>query len=132
MLRWRPSVNSICEPLLGASMYAAVENDRKIIGVRFPEMESRLQIFHEGLELVWVFRRRTDLFALATYRRQVTETGDMPLDILLLLMADRLNLSTDNWKRFAERMPDDSWVKQECEKRSVPVTCELLAVAAAE
>lgn len=121
MLRWKPNMDAICESLLGTSIATWKGKEQKITGVRYPTMERRLLIYREGLELVFVFKDRIDLFTLAVYRRQVTIHGDCPLDGLFLRAAEMFDLSSQEWGDIARRMPKHSKIKSICARRARPV-----------
>jgi hypothetical protein len=116
MYRHKPTMNSICCPLLGTT----VRNpDRTIAGVKYPRFEDACDIYREGLELVHVFRDYSDLFALAMYRRQVSEYG-LILDQLFLELARDADFSTESWGMLALRMPEGTPVHEICLRKAKP------------
>jgi hypothetical protein len=122
MQEWHPTINAICEPLLGSSQhYEQKSEDGSDIKIRFfavyPQMDRRLRIYREALHLVRVYRRAADLLMLAVYRRQVTEEGDIWLDDQFIELADGFSLSRDSWAALAERMPKRSKIRRTCLKR---------------
>ncbi len=121
MVYFRPNVNHICDQLLGSPVYGGYDQqkqERVITAVKYPEMDRRLRIFREALQIVFVSRGHADLLTLALYRRQVTETGDMPLDLLFLRAAEMFSLSEEQWEALAVRMPMDSWIYRQCKHRA--------------
>ncbi len=111
MHRWLPTVNGICDPLLGHS-----ERDRatgKISGVRYPRIARRYAMYREALELISVTRRKDDLLTLAMYRRQVS-LSHLSVDRLFLALGEDLGLTPPEWERIAVRMPQDSPVEAAC------------------
>ena len=99
LYRWRPTVNFVCEPLMLMDLRLA----------------RRRLLYREALELVIVFKQRSDLFTLALHRRQVATYG-IPLDHLFLSVAEGFDppLSAEEWRRLAERMPEKSFVRKAC------------------
>lgn len=127
MYRWHPSVDTVCELLLGSS----VRNEEgQIVGVRYPKPRERHAIYREGLELIEVFREKKDLFALALYRRQVTRRGDIAHDRLFLSLANSFRLSCAEWAALSVRMPTGSRVRNECLRRARTEPQGFLACAA--
>ena len=124
MERYRPSVNQICEPLLGSSIRT---KEGIITGVSYPPLARRLALFREGLELVIVFKRVEDLFTLATYRRQVTQRGGLPLDRLLFETARTLGLTKTEWQHLAERMPEKAPIRAACLLEAAPESQKVAA-----
>ncbi len=112
--RYKPSMNSICEPLLGTSL----RRDSKIVGVSYPKLSDRLRIYREGIELIKIFNERDDLFALAMYRRQVTYRGGIPADELFFNLACDAELSKAEWHELALRMPDRALIYHACVRRA--------------
>jgi hypothetical protein len=154
MYRWRPKVDSICEPLLGTavpfcvrkggqdangnyknefSMHEVQRRDPEHYYsgsvVHYPRIRRRLKLYREGLELVVVFGEREDLFKLATYRREVT-IHDISADSLFIEVAERLSpaLTSTEWHLLATRMPKNTWVHNECERRAHALKRMSLAV----
>lgn len=111
MRRFFPTINGICEPLLGHS-----ERDLKtgkITGVRYPRMARRYAMYREALELVAIVRRKDDLLTLAMYRRQVSQSH-LSLDLLFLALGEDMGLTPPEWERIAVRMPHDSPIENVC------------------
>lgn len=113
MYRYKPSISSICGPLMGSSVRDAAGT---ITGVRFPPLAIRTSIYREALELVHVFREYEDLFTLAVYRRQVCEEG-LVIDQLFIELADAAGFTPAQWRELSLRMPDGSPIRRECERR---------------
>lgn len=123
MYRYKPTINSICEPLLGTSIR---DQTGAITGVRYPTLAERCRIYREGLEVVYVFRDYEDLCTLAMYRRQVSDTG-MVLDQLFLELAYAASFTRDQWQELLVRMPADTPIHAVCLKRArepVPIAAE--------
>lgn len=120
MSRWLPSVNALCEPLMGVPIYQydLAANQLKIVGVKYLKTRRRHLLYREALELVKVAQKRDELFTLALYRRQVTREGGIPLDTLFLDLAETFNLTPSEWLILAERMPRRSEVRRICFERS--------------
>ena len=126
MYRWHPTINAICEPLLGASVRVREEEvidgvtqvKEIIIGVDYPRKIRRLRLFKEALDVVRIFRNQEDLFTLAVYRRQVTKTGNMHLDPAFIELAETFDLLAEDWRKLAERMPRRSRILAHCEARA--------------
>lgn len=117
MYRHRPTINSICEPLLGTPIR---DRTGAVTGVRYPMLAERCRIYRESLEVVYVFRDYEDLFTLAMYRRQVSDTG-MFLDLLFLELALAASLTPEQWQELLIRMPEDTPIRRACERRACPV-----------
>ncbi len=115
MYRHKPSIHLLCEPLLGSSIR---NQGGKIVGVKYPTLSRRIEIYREGIELVSVFMEKSDLFALAVYRRYVTQRGGVPIDLLLFNLALELTLSPDEWKMLQMRMPDKAPIHDACLRRA--------------
>lgn len=122
MYRHKPTISSICEPLFGTS----IRRNGRIVGVSYPRLDDRLRIYREGIELIRVFRECTDLFTLATHRRQVTRRGGIPLDRLFFELACEAGLSRTQWEVLALRMPDRAPIYEACLDRA-RVTPEAMA-----
>lgn len=131
MYRWRPSVSTICEPLLGTSLYGTkADGTHGIVGVSYPKTKRRHLLYREALELVIIFKQRADLFTLAIYRRQVTREGGIPLDELFLEVAETFRLSPREWSDLAIRMPKRSAIRKTCLERAKVSSVSVLALAA--
>jgi hypothetical protein len=131
MYRHYPTINNICEPLLGSPVYSLVgveveqsdgskkvEQVYKIVGVKYPTWSRRHAIYREAMELVNVLRHKSDFFNLAVYRRQVTVTTGIPLDELFIIIGDALDISRKGWEDIAVRMPKGTWVHKACLHRA--------------
>lgn len=122
MQEWRPTINAICEPLLGSSQryeekgVAGEGSKIRSIAV-YPTLDRCLRIYREALHVVRVYRKQEDLLMLAVYRRQVTVEGDIWLDEPFIELADTLGLSRDSWAALAARMPKRSRIRRICLKR---------------
>lgn len=126
LYRHKPSVNHICEPLLGTSL----RNEKgKIIGVKYPTLAERLKIYREGIEVVRVFKDYDDLVTLAMYRRQVTRRGGIHIDLLFFNLACDAHFPQTTWAMLAERMPDRAPIYQACRRRATLGPSRLEAVA---
>jgi hypothetical protein len=115
MYRHKPSMHLLCEPLLGSSIRNAAG---KIVGVRYPTLSRRMEIYREGIELISVFMEKSDVFALAVYRRYVTQRGGVPIDLLLFNLALDLNFSVEDWEMLRVRMPDKAPIYDACFRRA--------------
>jgi hypothetical protein len=122
MKRFKPTINSICDELMGTTLHESYEEDGKlkwrICGVRYPEPSRQFELYREGIELVRVFKEKDDLICLAGYRRQVTEPGDYHMDVLFFNLGVELGLTREEWKNLHERMPEGSWVQGACYRRA--------------
>lgn len=125
--RWKPNMNTVCEPLLGRPVHD--RETGKVVGVTYPSLTHRLEIYREGLRLIEVFGERTDLFTLAVYRRQVREIGPVSLDWLFLELAERMvpALSPREWGMLSVRMPERSHILNVCLERSCPANIRVAA-----
>lgn len=103
MYRHKPAVSTICKPLIHA---------------RYLPLHERLRIYREGIELVMVFGDYDDLITLATYRRQVTRRGGVPLDTLFFNLACDAGFTKAQWQELAHRMPDRAPIKEACLRRA--------------
>ena len=110
----KPTINSICEPLLGTSVRDA---SGLISGVRYPSFSDACRIYREGLEVVHVFRDYEDLFTLAMYRRQIADTGIL-LDMLFIHLALAAGFTPAQWQELLVRMPVDTPIYAACARRS--------------
>lgn len=117
MYRHKPTINSICEPLLGTSIRGT---EGSIVGVRYPSFPESCRIYREGLEVVHVFRDYDDLFTLAMYRRQVADTG-IVLDMLFLELAIAARFTSEQWEELRIRMPINTPIYDACARRANPV-----------
>lgn len=115
--RYKPTINSICEPLLGTSVR---DSTGAICGVRYPTFVECCRIYREGLEVVHVFRDYEDLFTLAMYRRQVSDAG-IVLDMLFLELAHAAALTPLQWQELLVRMPPDTPIHAVCLSKAHPV-----------
>lgn len=113
MNRWFPTVNSICEPLLGHSVRDR-KNDR-IVAVKYPPMASKYRMYREALELVAITKNRSELLTIAVYRRNVSP-GHLELDRLFIALGDRLEGTP--WDLIKVRMPHNTWVRAQCVVRA--------------
>ena len=111
----KPNINVLCYTLLGSSTYNV---DGKIVGVTYPSLTRRLEIYREGIEIVSVTREKSDLFSLAVYRRYITRRIGLPLDEMLFNLAIDLRFSFDEWLQLEVRMPDKSWIRGACANRA--------------
>lgn len=120
LVRWRPTIDAVCERLLGSSTYFEDESGARRGCVRYLSLETGTLLYREALELIIVFRQRSDLFSLATYRRQLTTEGDIDLDGLFLELAEECvpALSCEEWDMLAERMPKNSKILAICQERA--------------
>jgi len=101
----------ICGALDGRSVYDA---NGKVKWVEYPTLTRRLQIYREGLELIIVFRDYDDLFALAVYRRYVTQRCGIKMDEIFFTLALEAGLTPERWEDLARRMPDRSLIRGQC------------------
>ena len=115
MYRHKPSMHLLCEPLLGSSIRNAAG---EIIGVKYPSLSRRIEIYREGIEIISVFREKCDMFSLAVYRRYVTQRGGVPTDLLLFNLALALELSPEEWEMLRLRMPEKSPIRGACFRRA--------------
>ena len=115
MYRHKPSMNSICESLHG---WPVRDKHGCVIGVRYPILRERLRVYREGIELALVFSEREDIFTVATYRRQVTRVGGVPLDVLLFNLACDAHFTQEEWHFLAERMPAKAPIYEACLRRA--------------
>ncbi|MBP6860018.1 MAG: hypothetical protein KBC38_00435 [Candidatus Pacebacteria bacterium] len=122
MNRWFPTVNSICEPLLGHSVRDRATG--KIDGVRYPPMAAKYRMYREALELVAVTGNRSELLTIAVYRRNVS-LGNLELDKLLVALGDRF--ADTPWELIQVRMPHGTWVEAQCMLRANEARAVLIA-----
>lgn len=117
MVRFWPTINAICEPLMGSSKAYPVNGGTKY-HVTYPSKERCFGIYREAVELIKSRRVREDLFILSIYRRQVTEEGDIWLDELFFELAETFALTPEEWGVLALRMPRCSRIRRLCLKRA--------------
>lgn len=131
MNRYFPSVNLVCFQLWGTPIRKRdpLTLEFETVGVNYPLFRERCMLFLEGIELVKVTRNREELFTLASYRRQVTRKGGLPLDRLLLMLAESFNPQHEEWETLAGRMPERSEIRCICEERGQSAS-KMLAEAA--
>lgn len=120
MSRWHPTINTVCERLLGASSCYLDDGEIKWGRARYLGFDEAMLVYREGLELIAVFKERSDLLSLAMFRRQVTVEGDISLDGLFLELAEEFDppLTPEEWGDLAVRMPQNSWILATCLVRS--------------
>jgi hypothetical protein len=111
----KPSIHQLCEPLLGSSV---LNGSGIITGVQYPFTARRFEIYRKGIEVIAVFKEVTDLFALAVYRRYVTQRGGIPMDLLFFNLALSAGLKKAEWEMLGERMPDRSPIREACFQRA--------------
>ncbi|MDB5244966.1 MAG: hypothetical protein JWN90_71 [Parcubacteria group bacterium] len=128
MVRLKPALSNICEPLLGSSSRDA--NGK--VSASYPILSDRHRIYREGIEVLIVFEDPTDAITLAMYRRQVTCWGDIPDDRLFLLVADTLQLTDYAWLDIAVRMPMGSCIRRASFMRAYGYRPEGVTAIAAE
>ena len=115
MYRHKPSINLICESLLGSSVR---DKNGRICGVAYPTLSRRCEIYREGIEIVTVFQDYRDLFSLAVYRRYVTQCGGIPMDMLFFNLAMKGDFSREDWEILALRMPEYADIRAACLRRA--------------
>lgn len=141
LVRYKPSIHPICEPLFGCTVDVRDQYKRLVRSyVVFPSLTRRVELYRQALGIVAAFRVATDLFELAQYRRQVTNVIGVPeIDepfMQLVIKADPA-FSAEELLQLSERMPCRSSVRDYLKAASVvkqpkqaPVsTFELLAAA---
>ncbi len=117
MERWKPSINAICEPLLGSTRRSRETN---LIEVRYPTPDRAIELYCEGIELVRVFGEPSDLVSLALHRTYVAPDwlDDNWMDVAFFNTAIDLGIHGIQWLSLAERMPEHSWIRGACVRRS--------------
>lgn len=117
LVRHKPNVRHICGPLMGSTKTRADGSKY----AQYPQLNERLALYQEGLEVVKVFRDPDDVFALALYRRQLVGPGEpcdrgFPVDHEFFVLAECL-LGLENthiWHQLAGRMPHDAPIRDWC------------------
>ncbi|HEX2792115.1 MAG TPA: hypothetical protein VHO23_00110 [Candidatus Paceibacterota bacterium] len=117
LVRWKPSVRHICGPLMGTTK---TRGDSSRFA-RYPHLDERLALYQEGLEVVEVFRDPDDVFALALYRRQLTnpdepEDRGYAIDSAFFALAKELlgRGGIRAWRQLARRMPRHAPIRGWC------------------
>jgi hypothetical protein len=100
-------------------VYTVAPNIRSICGVLMNlgvSLDLCLLIYAKGIEVLEDWPTVTHLLILATYRRQVTESGDIEQDKNFMVVARtlRTSLTSEQWRRLAGCMPKDTAIYREC------------------